>query len=179
MSSGLLHTIIFGWLLIGSSQVFGRDDMTSTIHLTAKLPVSQSLAFDLFTQDAHLTKWLAEEAHVEVKLGGRYELFWDPQHPEENSTIGCHISALSPNNLIMFDWKGPTQFAKFMNTADPLTYVVATFSPCVSEGECTEVNLIHAGWHTGADWAAARAWQERAWLEAFKQLKVYALVVKN
>src|SRR5262245_41825402 len=103
--------------------------MDKVIHLSAALPIKVEDAYALFTNNQSLETWLSLKADVEATLGGRYELFWQPGERENNSTIGCKITALHPDSLISFEWKSPVQFKHFANQADPLTHVVVSFTP--------------------------------------------------
>ena len=134
------------------------------IHLTVNLPVDPDAAFALFADPARLSSWLVPRATVEPRPGGRYELFWAPDDPDNDSTIGCRISAFDRPRLLAFSWRSPRQFKAFANAADPLTHVVVTFGP-VDSG--TRVHLVHTGWRSSAPWRRAREWQERAWRAAF------------
>jgi uncharacterized protein YndB with AHSA1/START domain len=139
--------------------------------VSARLPVSQSTAFRLFTEKNFLENWLTSLADVEPRLGGKYELFWDPGNPEDNSTYGCRITAFGQNRLLAFDWKGPVQFKAFMNTTDPLTHVTVFFSACDDDAKkCSDVVLVHSGWGSASNWVEARQWQQRAWEGAFDEL---------
>lgn len=142
--------------------------MDKIIHLTAQLPCDAARAFDLFSNSQALTQWLALTADVEPTLGGRYELFWQPGERENNSTIGCTITALHHPSLLSFEWKSPVQFKHFANTADPLTHVVVSFYP---NEQGVLVNLIHSGWRTTPEWEEARLWQEAAWKIGFARLE--------
>ena len=138
------------------------------IHVQALLAVPPAGAFAFFTVNELLQSWLMAVADVEPKVGGRYELFWEPADRENNSTIGCRITALAPAQFIAFQWRSPKQFKSFANTADPLTHVVISFAP---EGAGTRVHLVHSGWRSTPEWEEARLWQERAWTGAFKNLE--------
>jgi uncharacterized protein YndB with AHSA1/START domain len=138
------------------------------IHLSVFVPIPPARAFAYFTDAALLQQWLAAVADVEPHVGGKYELFWQPDDRESNSTIGCRVTAVEPGQLVAFQWRSPKQFKSFANTADPLTHVVVMFVP---ENAGTRVHLIHTGWRSSPDWEEARAWQERAWAGAFEELK--------
>ncbi len=130
----------------------------------------------MFTFNEHLQSWLAEVADVEPEVGGKFELFWNPDDKENDSTIGCKILAFKPSKCIAFEWKGPVQYKHFMNTARPLTHVVIYFIPIPSDtsGQVfTEVHLIHTGWHDSDEWEEARLWFEDAWAKAFEKLSEY------
>jgi uncharacterized protein YndB with AHSA1/START domain len=133
--------------------------------LVPKAPIE---VYAYFTENKLLESWLTAVAEVEPKVGGRYELYWQPNDRENNSTIGCRITAITPGQLISFQWRSPKQFKSFANAADPLTHVTVVFIP---EASGTRVHLVHSGWHSGANWEEARVWQEKSWASALKQLE--------
>jgi len=132
----------------------------------------------MFTVNRLLESWLitpfSEGGHADVEPapGGKYELFWDPRDKENNSTIGCKVTAIQPDELLAFDWKGPVEFKHFMNTADPLTHVVVCFIPKAGGSAAfTEVHLIHAGWGNSPKWQEAKNYFLQAWTSAFRHLE--------
>lgn len=137
------------------------------VEVSALLPIPPIEAFAFFAENDRLTRWLVHEADVEPRVGGKYELFWEPADPENNSTIGCRVTAVAPGQLIAFQWRSPREFKPFANRADPLTHVVVVFIP---EGAGTRVRLVHSGWRSDDRWEEARRWQERAWRAAFAKL---------
>ena len=145
--------------------------MDKVIHATVRLHCDSQRAFELFTVNERLQDWLTNLAEVEPRVGGGYELFWTPEDRENNSTIGCKVTAIAPGQVLAFEWKGPLQFKGFMNDVDPLTHVVVSFTPCSDGGDsCTDVHLIHSGWRNTPEWDEARVWTERAWGVAFDAL---------
>ncbi|UCD20034.1 MAG: SRPBCC domain-containing protein [candidate division WOR-3 bacterium] len=147
--------------------------MQEIVYHSIQLKCDVKKAFDMFTQNEYLQSWLAEIADVEPKPGGKYELFWDPDDRENNSTIGCRITAIEEGKFVAFEWKGPKQFKHFMNNTVPLTHVVVFFLPCGRGGlsPCTEVHLVHTGWGEGGEWQEARSYFEKAWLIGLKNLE--------
>ena len=142
--------------------------MDKIIHLSLKLHCDSHHAFELFTDNQLLESWLVSVAEVEPIIGGKYELFWEPDDRENNSTIGCKVTSLEPDQLIAFEWRSPKQYKHFANNADPLTHVVVSFYP---EGEWTTIHLVYSGWRGTPEWEEARQWQERAWSIAFNALE--------
>jgi uncharacterized protein YndB with AHSA1/START domain len=140
----------------------------NVIHISTLVAVPPGKAFAYFTNPTLLKEWLTAAADVEERVGGKYELFWQPDDRENNSTIGCRVTAFAPGQLLAFQWRSPKQFKSFANTADPLTHVVVTFVP---EGSGTRVHLVHSGWRSSAEWEEARSWQAKAWAGAFVELK--------
>ncbi len=125
-------------------------------------------AFELFITNKGLESWLTVKADVEPYVGGKYELFWEPDTPEDNSTIGCKILAIVKPNYLNFEWKGPKHYKHFMNDAQPLTNVTVIFTAKANQ---TMVTLIHTGWRGTSDWEEARQYFINAWKGAFKQLE--------
>ncbi len=145
--------------------------MQSVVYLSARLKCDVNRAFEMFTVNENLQSWLTNIADVEPRVGGRYELFWDPDDRENNSTLGCKVTLFEENKLIAFEWKGPPQFKDFMNTAVPLTHVVVFIIPCDGADHCTEVHLIHTGWGDSPEWQKAKSYFDTAWSIAFKNLE--------
>lgn len=144
--------------------------MDKIIYKSVCLDCSVQKAFEMFTLNQHLEKWLTQVADVEPKVGGRYELFWNPEDKKNESTIGCKILAIERGKFLAFEWKGPKQYKHFMNTAKPLTHVIAFFIPTAKD---VEVHLLHTGWRDSAEWEEARQWFDRAWTNAFTELQKY------
>lgn len=143
--------------------------MDKIIHYSVRLQCDVNRAFEMFSDNEFLQTWLVNVAEVEPVVGGKYELFWEPDDRENNSTIGCRVTAVEPDKFISFEWRSPKQYKQFANNADPLTHVVVFFIP---NGEnSTQVQLIHSGWRSSAEWETARQWQDRAWSVAFKELE--------
>ncbi|HEX8492249.1 MAG TPA: SRPBCC domain-containing protein [Pyrinomonadaceae bacterium] len=142
--------------------------MDKIVHHVARLQCHAHRAFEMFTLNPLLESWLVNVAEVEPIVGGKYELFWEPEDRENNSTIGCCITAVESDKFVSFEWRSPKQYKHFANNADPLTHVVVFFVP---DGEGTEVHLIHSGWRSSVEWEEARQWQDRAWGMAFKELE--------
>ena len=145
--------------------------MQEIIQIEIELNCGVIQAFDLFTVNEELESWLPEKAEVEPKVGGKYELFWNPQNRESNSTIGCKITSIEKDKFLSFEWKGPEMFQSFMNFCDPLTHVVVVFSSSSDDPKKTTVFLFHSGWRDDPDWQKARMYFEKVWLGALTNLK--------
>lgn len=148
--------------------------MNKVLHHSVRLECNAHSAFEMFTVNSLLEEWLPKEALVEPVVGGKYELFWEPEDVEKNSTIGCKVTAVEQDKLIAFEWKGPIQFRHFMNDADPLTHISVFFLPCEGEpSRFTEVHLIHSGWRNSKEWEDARLFFSRSWQKALEDLRKY------
>ena len=124
--------------------------------------------WDAWTKEDLITEWFPPEANIEVKLGGSFELFFDPKNHNHQSTIGCVFTKVEPKKCINFTWKGPDQFADFMNVSSSLTSVMVTFS---EDGDNIVVKLEHKGWGESDRWLEARNWHQNQWEILLHELK--------
>jgi uncharacterized protein YndB with AHSA1/START domain len=141
---------------------------TFTVEQTYAAP--RQMVWAAWTEAAALATWLAMKANIRLVEGGAFELFWEPEHPERNSTLGCKLLGLVPGEQLTFSWKGPVDFADLMNVEPPPTSVKVTLRGGAAE---TTVKLEHRGWGDGPRWLEARAWQEKAWRMALAELSSY------
>jgi uncharacterized protein YndB with AHSA1/START domain len=151
------------------------DRLSQVIQLSTMVPISVEKAFALFTTQEGLTAWFAPIADVKAEVGGAFEMYFDPNDTNHNNSKGCKITALVPNKLLAFDWKGPRQFEHFMDNADPMPQVVVSFIPCDMKNSCTEIQLFHSGfyssWRSTPTWQGPRDWFEPVWKEALEMLR--------
>ncbi len=134
------------------------------------VPATLDSAWKAWVDNTSLEQWLTAKASVDPKTGDFYELFWQPETPRENSTLGCVVLGIEDKRLLAFNWGGPVEHAEVMNTEPFPTWVNVTFE-ARSDSE-TMIHFRHSGWGYSQQWLAARAWQERSWHMAFSQLKV-------
>lgn len=127
--------------------------------------------WNAWTDEDMIVQWLAPEANVGAEEGGEYELFWDPEHPDRNSTLGCRILDLAEPHSLRFTWKGPEEFASLMNRSPEPTEVRVSLTP--SGDDRTTLTLEHGGWGEGEGWRKARDWHVSVWNGALDQLKRY------
>lgn len=121
-----------------------------------------------WVDEESLTQWFSPSAHVEPWVGGAFELFFEPTNPNRQNTRGCKFLEVVPLERLTFEWKGPEDFASFMNLPSPQTQATVTFIP---DSDGTRVQLIHTGWGEGPDWEQARSWHEIAWSDVLEALK--------
>ncbi|MCW4048388.1 MAG: SRPBCC domain-containing protein [Candidatus Bathyarchaeota archaeon] len=128
--------------------------------LDISLKASIDKVWSYWTEVDKITEWFSPEANIEARVGGPYELFFDPENHEHMSTIGCVVTHLTPMSLLGFTWKDPDEFACLMNKPDKLTQVKVEFT---KEGETTQIKVTHSGWRDDDEWKKAHDWHKRAW----------------
>src|SRR5437762_13343223 len=100
------------------------DESDINFEVVIETPVEK--VFNAWVEPELLTCWLTRQAHVEARRGGAYELFWDVKNPARNSTKGCRIRELVPNEKISFNWKGSEEYAEVMGAATVVTISLET-----------------------------------------------------
>lgn len=145
--------------------------MDKIITLTAVLNCSPEIAFGYFSENSRLEKWLTQKADVEIKPGGKFELFWTPDDPDKtnNSTYGCKVLATDKPNYINTEWKGNAVQKSLMNKVRPLINVTILFNE-VGKSK-TKVTLLHTGWRHSKGWEEARLYFIKSWSGALKALE--------
>ena len=145
--------------------------MTEPLKYTVDLPYARNRVWAAWTHAEELAKWLCLRAVVDPAVGGRYELFWnpDPSKPESDSTLGCRVLSVDPPRLLRFTWRGADEVADVMNAPDVAPTEVEVRLLPILEG--TRLKVSHEGWGDGEGWDRARAWFDRAWSGALKALR--------
>ena len=92
--------------------------MSRILYHSVQLQCDPHQAFELFTANRLLELWLTNLAYVEPFVGGKHGLFWEPEDRENNSTVGCKLTAIEPDQFLSFECKSPKQFKGFANSAD-------------------------------------------------------------
>jgi len=140
----------------------------SALQMETEVESPLELVWLAFTQADRVIQWFAPDANIEPRLGGSYELFFNPDNRDQMGTRGCLITLFEPNERLGFTWKGPDDFAALMNQDDALTYVLVTLSEQAGK---TKVVIEHFGWKESGEWDKARAWHETAWSHVLTSLK--------
>ena len=126
------------------------------------------LVWQAWTETERITLWFAPAANILAEEEGAYELFFDPSDHSHMSTIGCIITTIKPMEKLSFTWKGPDQFAHFMNEPIPVTSVEVFLR---EEEKGVRVLVKHTGWNNNKVWKEAREWHLKAWKDVLHSLK--------
>ena len=66
--------------------------MMSELKFEVNVNASLEEVWNAWTDDTLIVKWFSPGAHIEPRLGGAYELYFDPNDHNHMSTIGCKIT---------------------------------------------------------------------------------------
>ena len=106
--------------------------------------------FDHFVRPELLVKWWPEEATIDPRLGGSYDLRW----PSRNWVLSGQYTAFEPGKRLGFTWswnfdsvKQPLQVDITFEDAEPCTKMTVSHGPFdESEPAQIERNEIREGW---------------------------------
>lgn len=139
------------------------------IEFEINVQASKEQLWSAWTSSENVGKWFAPIANVELKVGGAFELFFNPSDREHMNTKGCKFLELIPFKKLDFTWKGPDDFSEVMNK-EPLTVVNVFF---IEDGTNMKVKVSHSGWGVGEEWDKAIEWHSFAWNQVLSSLKEY------
>lgn len=127
----------------------------------------------LWSSAKGLEQWLVGEAHVELRIGGAYEMVFDRDAPPgQQGGEGCRILSFLPGRMLSFTWNAPPSLPE---TRSQYTWVVVEFLP---DGEGTLLRLTHSGWpevgwQSPSQWPETFAYFDAAWDRVMEALAVY------
>jgi uncharacterized protein YndB with AHSA1/START domain len=102
--------------------------------------------WDAFTTSAGVTSWLAPQATIEPRPGGK----WEVSFGAGSSTAGGTIVLLQPKSLLAVSALAPDQFPTVRRERTTAVFFFDAAGP-----KTTTVRLAQTGWQQGAEWDRA------------------------
>lgn len=132
-----------------------------------QIPVEDLWA--LWTDPEKVSKWLAGEATIDLKVGGTYLLSGHLATRPLHEPIGGPIVGLEEEYVLKVGWRLPSELGSEVSRASPATTLGIWFQPLGPNR--TRLRLEHDGWGDGEGWAQALRWQTDAWAAVLARLK--------
>jgi uncharacterized protein YndB with AHSA1/START domain len=110
------------------------------------VPASVDQVWDAFTTSTGVTSWLAPQATIEPRPGGKWEVSFGPG----SSTGGGTIVLLQPKSLLAVSALAPDQFPTVRRERTTAVFFFDAAGP-----KTTTVRLAQTGWQQGAEWDKA------------------------
>lgn len=137
----------------------------------ATVPEKREAVWRLWTTSEGLESFLVPKAIVELRVGGTYELHFDPESPwGSRGSEGCRVLSYLEPRLLSFTWNAPPSMPKerFFRTR-----VVVEFEEAGLPGHTTRVRITHVGFGEGGQWPEVVGYFERAWSKVLDALKMH------
>lgn len=113
-----------------------------------------------WTTSEGVKRFFAPDARIDLKIGGAYEILFDPDEPEgKKGSEGSKILCYAPGRILSFTWGAPTQFER--SRREIAQWVVVYIDP-VSDGQ-TLVRLLEFGWRDDEEGEQVYKYFDRAW----------------
>lgn len=164
----------------------GKVKTDKSIVLEAVVDGPRGEVFQLWMSAEGVKRFFATDARIEPRVGGRYEMIFNPKSDPEGTsygTKGARILKLQPGRLLAFEWipflredlssdpGGPPAIPAAERNEMPIpTWVEVTFEDVAGAPEKTRVKLAHHGFRSGGKWGESYIYFSKAWDYVLKQL---------
>jgi uncharacterized protein YndB with AHSA1/START domain len=136
-----------------------ETDHDRAIDLEMVVDAAVEDVWNAWTTNEGATSFFAPAANIDLRVGGPYELFFDPGAGRGNrGGEGATILAYQEGKMLSFTWNAPPHMAEIRKQ---WTHVVVRFSALGPDK--TRVSLRHDGWGEGKKWDDAFDYFSRAW----------------
>ena len=144
------------------------EDSHAAIVIEKKVMVHAPVreVFDAWTTRAGVASFFAPDAHIDLRVGGSYEMYFMPDAPEgTRGSEGCTIVELEADSHLAFTWNFPPTLPIIRNERTRVDLRFEAVEPGI-----TEVSLRQSGFKTGGEWPQGVEYFERAWGVVFERL---------
>jgi len=136
-------------------------DAERTIRASVVVEAGLDEIWEAWTTEQGIRTFFAPDARVDLKVGGAYEIYFDPDaEPGSRGAEGVRILALQPKTMLAFTWNAPPHLDRVRGQ---WTHVIVRLRRLAANR--TEVTLYHDGWGTGGQWDRAFEYFQRAWIQ--------------
>ncbi|MEP6584084.1 MAG: SRPBCC domain-containing protein [Ginsengibacter sp.] len=139
------------------------------LRLEIVVPVGKKTAWEYFTKDELLQKWIAPLVHIELKTGGYILTNYDETKSlEDSSAIRLAIINYLPDELLTLKVKLNNNFPKSVQDEDANLQELIQFQD--AGGGKTRLISSMIGWGKGEDWDKAYGFFVRGNVWTYEQL---------
>ena len=103
------------------------------------VPALRDDVWRAWTTDEGAATFFAPRAHIELRLGGAYELRWsedDEVPPGSQGSEGCTVLSYLPQEMLSYEWNAPPEFPAVRDTH---TFVVVRLAETEPGTECPAI----------------------------------------
>lgn len=123
------------------------------------IPAALKDVWEAWTTSKGAATFFAPQADIQLEIGGRYELYFNPEATEgERGSEGVKVLSFLPMSMLSFSWNAPPEIPAIRGMR---TWVVVQLEQVADT--TTHVTIHHLGWGVGEDWDRAFAYFMRAW----------------
>ncbi len=153
-----------------------KSKTDQSISLDVTVEATPAEVYRLWTTAEGVMHFMAPAATIDSRLGGRYQVMFDPQNDPDGrayGTWGCRVLRLEPNHSVAFEWTFPPLGAE-LNTQPFPTWVEIQIDPVIGQPGQTVVRLQHFGFPHSEKWDKCFAlFRDKNWPHVLATLKTY------
>lgn len=150
-----------------SPERYINDPSEKIIRKEVTVPAPLDSVWDTWTTTEGVKTFFSSEAHVELRIGGPYEIYFILDAPDGlRGSEDCRILSYLPKKMLSFEWNAPPTFGELRNIR---TQVILQFEEA-GENE-VRVILSHIGWGRGEDWDQLYNYFDEAWSRVLDNFK--------
>jgi uncharacterized protein YndB with AHSA1/START domain len=139
-----------------------EKQLVKTVHVAA----SPDEVWRAWTTVEGIRTFFSPDARVELRPGGLYEVYFDPEVPEGmRGSEGCRVLSFVPSKMLSFSWGAPPRFPR--SRRENAQWVVVFFE---GSGNRTLVSLVELGWKDDEEGRAVFQYFDRAWTTVLARL---------
>jgi uncharacterized protein YndB with AHSA1/START domain len=173
---GLVHAPACGQPGASDPLWEGKVDTGRAINIDLTVDMPPEEVYRLWTTYDGIRTFFAPAIHLDLEVGGRYEIVFDPINDPQGMKIGSHgarILRLVPDKEIAFDFTFPP-LGPELNTKPFPTWVEVRFDPVPGEPGKTKVRFAHLGWPSSEAWDKALVmFRDDNWPLVLRRLETY------
>jgi PTH1 family peptidyl-tRNA hydrolase len=141
---------------------------TRAVRKSVTVSAPRETVFDAWTTEEGARTFFAPDARIELKPGGAYELYFNPdEQTGDRGSEGCKILAYRRPQFLVFSWNAPPEIPTLRKKRAKTRVEVRL----EEAGARTDVTLTQSGWGKGPDWDECFNYFERAWDVVLSGLK--------
>ncbi len=142
-----------------------RGTTARKIEQEATVAGSLQEVWNAWTTVPGVTSFFGPGADLELKPGGKYEIYFDINEKKIGCN-GCTVISFDPQRRLQYTWNAPPHLK---NLRAQYSRVTLTFSRAGTKS--TRVKMVHDEWGTGAEWDQAYAYFQQAWSAVLANLQ--------
>lgn len=124
-------------------------------------------AWETWTTKRGLQSFLAPQARIQLRIGGAFEAFFDPEAPKgSRGAEGTKVLSFVPEEMLSFSWIAPPEYPEVRAVK---TWVVVQFEQVAPRR--MRIALVHLGWREGGQWDEVFHYFTRAWRTVLARLE--------
>ena len=147
-----------------------KTDRSIVMNYVVAAPIDR--VYELWTTEAGAKSFFGEDAAIEARKGGKYEIYFLPRnHPESdaNSSKGARVLWIESNRGLAFEWTAPP-FAAHLNTNPLPLWIEIDLVSLERDPSFTVVHLASHGYGRGEYWDPVYEFFVRAWSDVLYRL---------